>query len=338
MKKIEVNTKERKYTIHLCCGALNETAAVVDELCKSKSVFIITDSGVPERWVDALAEQLGKPPVFVFEQGEASKNIEIYGEILAWLAEQKATRKSLVVALGGGVTGDMAGFAAATYMRGIEYVNIPTTSLSQIDSSVGGKTAIDHGGIKNIVGAFHQPSAVIVDPEVLSTLSERERNNGLAEAVKAGLIGDGELFELFEHDDYMDHIEEIIERALLVKKRIVEEDEHESNLRKVLNFGHTFGHAYESYFGGRYLHGECVAMGMMTVREDEEIKTRRSAVLRRLGLPETPEEEADSEKLANLIMNDKKSGRGSVDLVRVREIGTAVIETTGMEEIRKMLK
>ena len=338
MKKIEVNTKERKYTIHLGCGALNEAAAVVDELCKSKSVFIITDSGVPERWVDALAEQLGKPPVFVFEQGEASKNIEIYGEILAWLAEQKATRKSLVVALGGGVTGDMAGFAAATYMRGIEYVNIPTTSLSQIDSSVGGKTAIDHGGIKNIVGAFHQPSAVIVDPEVLGTLSERERNNGLVEAVKAGLIGDGELFELFEHDDYMDHIEEIIERALLVKKRIVEEDEHESNLRKVLNFGHTFGHAYESYFGGRYLHGECVAMGMMTVTEVEEIKTRLSAVLRRLGLPETPEEEADSEKLANLIMNDKKSGRGSVDLVRVREIGTAVIETTGMEEIRKMLK
>lgn len=338
MKKIEVNTKERKYTIHLGCGALNEAAAVVDELCKSKSVFIITDSGVPERWVDALAEQLGKPPVFVFEQGEASKNIEIYGEILAWLAEQKATRKSLVVALGGGVTGDMAGFAAATYMRGIEYVNIPTTSLSQIDSSVGGKTAIDHGGIKNIVGAFHQPSAVIVDPEVLGTLSERERNNGLVEAVKAGLIGDGELFELFEHDDYMDHIEEIIERALLVKKRIVEEDEHESNLRKVLNFGHTFGHAYESYFGGRYLHGECVAMGMMTVTEDEEKKTRLSAVLRRLGLPETPEEEADSEKLANLIMNDKKSGRGSVDLVRVREIGTAVIETTGMEEIRKMLK
>ena len=146
------------------------------------------------------------------------------------------------------------------------------------------------------------------------------------------------MFELFEHDDYMDHIEEIIERALLVKKRIVEEDEHESNLRKVLNFGHTFGHAYESYFGGRYLHGECVAMGMMTVTEVEKIKTRLSAVLRRLGLPETPEEEADSEKLANLIMNDKKSGRGSVDLVRVREIGTAVIETTGMEEIRKMLK
>ena len=146
------------------------------------------------------------------------------------------------------------------------------------------------------------------------------------------------MFELFEHDDYMDHIEEIIERALLVKKRIVEEDEHESNLRKVLNFGHTFGHAYESYFGGRYLHGECVAMGMMTVTEDEEIKARLSAVLRRLGLPEAPEEEADREKLANLIMNDKKSGAGSVDLVRVREIGTAVIEPTGMEEIKKMLK
>ena len=338
MKKIDVNTKERIYTIHLGCGALKEAGAVIDELCKSKSVFIITDSGVPEKWVDALAEQLENPPVYTFEQGEASKNIDVYGDILAWLAEHKATRKSLVVALGGGVTGDMAGFAAATYMRGIEYINIPTTSLSQIDSSVGGKTAIDHGGIKNIVGAFHQPSAVIVDPEVLSTLSERERNNGLAEAVKAGLIGDGELFELFEQDDYMEHIEEIIERALLVKKRIVEEDEHESNLRKILNFGHTFGHAYESYFGGRYLHGECVAMGMMSVTEDEEIRSRLAAVLERLGLPAAPEEDADSEALANLIMNDKKSGAGSVDLVRVREIGTAVIEPTGMEEIRKMLK
>lgn len=338
MKKIDVNTKERKYTIHLGCGALNEAGSVIDEVCGNDSVFIITDSGVPKRWVKALTEQLENPPVYTFEQGEGSKNIEVYGEILAWLAEQKATRKSLIVAIGGGVTGDMAGFAAATYMRGIEYVNIPTTSLSQIDSSVGGKTAIDHGGIKNIVGAFHQPSAVIVDPEVLSTLSERERNNGLAEAVKAGLIGDGELFELFEHDDYMDHIEEIIERALLVKKRIVEEDERESHLRKLLNFGHTFGHAYESYFGGRYLHGECVAMGMMAVTEDKEIRRRLAAVLRRLGLPTAPEEDASSEELMNLIMNDKKSGAGSVDLVRVREIGTAVIEPTGMEEIRKMLK
>ena len=336
MKKIDVNTKERKYTIHLGCGALNEAAAVVDELCKSKSVFIITDSGVPERWVDALAEQLGKPPVFVFEQGEASKNIEIYGEILAWLAEQKATRKSLVVALGGGVTGDMAGFAAATYMRGIEYVNIPTTSLSQIDSSVGGKTAIDHGGIKNIVGAFHQPSAVIVDPEVLGTLSERERNNGLVEAVKAGLIGDGELFELFEHDDYMDHIEEIIERALLVKKRIVEEDEHESNLRKVLNFGHTFGHAYESYFGGRYLHGECVAMGMVPFCGDS-LRDRLKGILEKYGLPTGYG--GDRAALLPLLTKDKKKLGGAIRTVVCQQAGTfALVDMTPAEIGERMEK
>ena len=354
---------------------LDEAADIISDICgvpavgSDRGIFIITDSGVPSVWLDKLKEQLSgvcEPEVYTFARGEASKNIEIYSDILAWLAVNRASRKSLVVALGGGVCGDMAGFAAATYMRGIEYINIPTTSLSQIDSSVGGKTAIDHRGIKNIVGAFHQPSAVIIDPDTLSTLSARELSNGLAEAVKAGLIGDRRLFEIFEQDDYMEHIEEIIERSLRVKKRIVEEDENESSLRKLLNFGHTFGHAYESYFDGKYLHGECVAMGMMTVLEDDGIKRRVAEVLKRLGLPEAPEGEAArdaahdttrdevrdmtrdaacdaandaayKDRILSLLMNDKKAAGDTVDIVRVREIGSAVIEPTEISELSRMI-
>lgn len=336
MKKINVNTKQRNYTICLGRGILSGVAEIL-----GSGIYIITDSGVPSLWVDLLKEQLSaicEPFIYIFPQGEANKNMETYGEILAWLADNRATRKSIIIALGGGVTGDMAGFAAATYMRGIEYINIPTTALSQIDSSVGGKTAIDHNRIKNLVGAFHQPSLVIIDPETLSTLDKREISNGLAEAVKAGLIGDGALFEIFEHDDYMDHIEEIIERSLEVKRRVVEADENESSLRKILNFGHTLGHAYESYYGGRYLHGECVAMGMMKMTENEEIKTRLGKVLQRLGLPTGPaDEDLDKDAILSLVLNDKKAGASGVDIIRVREMGRALIEHADRDEIRRII-
>lgn len=298
--------------------------------------FIITDSGVPDKWVRILSEQFESSELLAFPKGEINKNINTYGDILSWLSDRRAGRKDRIIAIGGGVCGDMAGFAAATYMRGIEYINIPTTSLSQIDSGIGGKTAIDHNGVKNLVGAFRQPSMVIIDPGTLDTLSKRELNNGFAEAVKAGLIGDAGLFEIFEHDDYMDRIDEIIERSLTVKKRIVEEDENEASLRKVLNFGHTLGHAYESYFGGKYLHGECVAMGMMKMTEDEDLKERLAKVLERLELPREPED-ADAEAVLQLVMSDKKAGNGTVDIVRVREPGKAVIESADMETVRRLI-
>lgn len=335
MKTIEVNTKQRNYSIHIGRGILNSVSELEPGGGRS---FVITDSGVPGQWVRLVEDGFSSCGTYTFKQGEGSKNIGTYSDILRWLSENKVTRKDRIIAVGGGVCGDMAGFAAATYMRGIEYINIPTTALSQIDSGIGGKTAVDHNGIKNIVGAFHQPSMVIIDPATLGTLDRRELNNGLAEAVKAGMIGDVALFEIFENDDYMDRIDEIIERSLIVKKKIVEEDENEASLRKVLNFGHTIGHAYESYFGGRYLHGECVAMGMMAMTEDAEIRERLKAVLSRLGLPCEPEQGgADPDELLQLIMNDKKAGSGSVDIIRVPKIGSAVIQKADMDEIRRLL-
>lgn len=331
--KLDIHTKQREYSIYIGRGMLGSAASLIGTDRRS---FIITDSGVPDKWVRILSEQFEGSELLTFPKGESNKNINTYGDILSWLSDRRAGRKDRIIAIGGGVCGDMAGFAAATYMRGIEYINIPTTSLSQIDSGIGGKTAIDHNGVKNLVGAFRQPSMVIIDPGTLDTLSKRELNNGFAEAVKAGLIGDAGLFEIFEHDNYMDCIDEIIERSLMVKKRIVEEDENEASLRKVLNFGHTLGHAYESYFGGKYLHGECVAMGMMKMTEGEGLKERLAKVLERLELPREPED-ADAEAILQLVMSDKKAGNGTVDIVRVREIGKAVIESADMETVRRLI-
>ena len=327
--KIEISTKQRNYPIYIERGVLGRASELISP---DGRVFIVSETGIPQEYKDELQRQFPDAPLYNFAQGEQSKNLGTYGDILRWLAENHASRKDMVIALGGGVTGDMAGFAAATYMRGISYVNIPTTTLSQLDSSIGGKTAVDLDGLKNTVGAFWQPSAVLIDPDTLKTLPARQVHSGLAEAVKSGLIRDRELFELFEQGDPETHLEEIIVRSLEVKRRIVEEDETEKSVRKLLNFGHTWGHAYETYYEGRYMHGECVAMGMMTVLKDEDIRGRLGRVLESLELPTGCD--ADMEEVTRLIMSDKKAAGSTVDIVQVDEIGCGHIETRSMEEIR----
>lgn len=326
---IYIKTKQREYPIYIDRGCLEK----VSELLPGDGTpFIISDSGVPEKWKSLLKRQLPDAKMYVFEQGEHNKNLRTYESILRWLASNHASRKDYVIALGGGVTGDMAGFAAATYMRGIRYINIPTTMLSQIDSSIGGKTAVDLGGLKNLVGAFWQPAAVIIDPCVLDTLPARQLAAGLAEAVKSGMIRDRSLFEKFETENYADDLDDIIYRSLMVKKAIVEEDELENSVRKLLNFGHTFGHAIESFYEGEYLHGECVAMGMMKVVRDSGIRHRLRAVLDRLDLPASCD--ADPEKITELILSDKKMHAGTVDMVMVDEIGNGHIESKSIDKIR----
>ncbi len=330
--EIRIRTKQRDYSILFAHGILAEVSRYVH--CEGR-VFLVSDSGVPLKWQQILKKQYPDAEMFIFEQGEQSKSVDTYVTLLKWLADNKASRKDTIIALGGGVVGDLTGFAASTYMRGISYVNIPTTVLSQIDSSIGGKTAIDFNGLKNIVGTFWQPSLVIIDPETLTTLPSRQLRNGLAEAVKSGMIRDRELFEIFENDDYLNRLDEIILRSLEVKRKIVEEDEREQSVRKLLNFGHTYGHGYESWFKGAYLHGECVAMGMMTVLKNEEIKARLKNVLERLNLP--CECECDRDEVAELITNDKKAANGHIDIVQVDEIGNGHIETWELTEIRRLM-
>lgn len=241
--RLTMRLQEDSYDIIISRGALSRLGKVANLM--NRKVLVVTDDGVPKAYADTVLEQCSDGVCLVLPQGEASKNLSNLEKVLSKLLSEGFTRRDVVVAVGGGVVGDLAGFAAACYMRGIAFINCPTTTLSQIDSSIGGKTAVDLNGVKNIVGAFYQPEIVVIDPDTLDTLTERHWVNGMAEAVKAGLIGDARLFELFETEDELP-LEEILYRALSVKKRIVEQDEREASVRAALNFGHTTGHAIES--------------------------------------------------------------------------------------------
>ncbi len=331
---IPIDLGENSYEIILERGAVKKAAELLGT-DRDRRVLIVTDSGVPREYTDAVARSFKRKSVFIFPEGEQSKNFDTYRRICETLMDLSFTRKDAVIAVGGGVTGDMAGFAAATYMRGIDFYNIPTTLLSQVDSSIGGKTAIDLGKIKNIIGAFHQPKKVIIDPDVLATLPERHLKNGLAEALKAGIIMDEKLFEIFERGEAEERIDEVIERSLKVKKRVVEEDEKEEGLRKVLNFGHTLGHGIEASvpFGELY-HGECVALGMIPMC-GEEIKERVVSALKKTGLPVAYP--FDREKVREAVSHDKKSENEGVTAVFSRKIGTFEFVKTDADELMKLI-
>lgn len=297
-------------------------------------VMIVTDRGVPEQYHQEVLKQCSQGYLYVAEQGEGTKSLPVYEDILSKLLELNFSRKDLVLALGGGVIGDLSGFVAGTFKRGMRFASIPTTTLSQIDSSIGGKVAVNFGEVKNVVGTFYHPEVVVIDLNTVKTLTKRHYHNGLVEAVKAGLIADRELFELFEHADNVDeHLEEIIVRALKVKKAVVEQDEKEENLRKILNFGHTIGHAIESiYHLEGYYHGECVGMGMMKILEDEEIKERLRKVLLKLEVP--LEAEYDVDEVIEFIKKDKKANGDYVTVVQVEKIGEAKLIPVEIESLR----
>lgn len=333
---IPVKTTLGGYDIVLERGALQR---VEEYLNLNRKVLIVTDSGVPESYVKAVAKKCKSPKIFTFPQGEQSKNFDTYKDILSALCEGEFTRSDCVVAVGGGVVGDMAGFAAASYMRGIDFYNIPTTLLSQVDSSIGGKTAIDFMGYKNIVGAFYQPKCVIIDSDTLKTLPSRQISNGLAESVKMALTSDKELFELMENENTEENIDEIIHRSLLIKRSVVQEDEREAGLRKILNFGHTAGHAIESVSMDKYYHGECVAMGMLYFIGDD-LKNRLINVLKKLNLPYTSE--ISAEDIISASAHDKKKAGDKISVVRVETIGQFILENidfnTYCDIIRKAAK
>ncbi len=314
---IPVNVESGNYNIYLERGAIN---CANEYFNIDRKVLIVTDSGVPKEYTECVAAQCKEAKTFTFTEGEASKNFDTYKAILDCLVSGGFTRTDCVVAVGGGVVGDMAGFAAATFMRGIDFYNIPTTVLSQVDSSVGGKTAIDFGGYKNIVGAFYQPKAVIIDPDTLKTLPDRQISNGLAEAVKMALTHDKELFTMFESDNF--DIDTVIERSIKIKKSVVEADEKESGLRKVLNFGHTVGHAIESNTPSLY-HGECVALGMLPMCS-ESVRKCLTPVLKKLNLPQKIY--LDTQKIIDTMSHDKKMAGDSISVVWVENIGEFKIE------------
>ena len=331
--KLTVKTSMGDYNIVIERGSINS----LSEYCNTdKKALIVTDSGVPFEYAEAVSKQFKNNIIMVIPQGEKSKSFETYKELLEVLNENAFTRADCIVAVGGGVVGDLSGFTAATYMRGIDFYNIPTTLLSQVDSSIGGKTAIDFGGYKNTVGAFYQPKAVIIDPDVLKTLSKRQFNNGLAESIKMAATSDKALFEMFENNNAEDIIDTVIERSLKIKKAVVEEDEKELGLRKVLNFGHTAGHAIETAAGlSDYLHGECVSMGMLAF-SSHSVREKLINVLTKYNLPVKFDFPAD--EILSALRHDKKAKGDGVNVVFVNEIGSFEFKYLTFNELEKTVK
>lgn len=292
----------------------------------NRRVLIITDSGVPIDYAKQVAQQCKCPSILTVEQGEQSKSLKVYEMIISVMLEKNFSRSDCVVAVGGGVVGDLAGFVASSYMRGVDFYNIPTTLLAQVDSSIGGKTALNFRSVKNIIGAFYPPKAVLIDTDVLKTLPKRQFACGMAEAIKMSLTCDKELFELIENDG---DTEEIIRRAILIKKGITEKDEKESGLRRVLNFGHTIGHGIESV-KKELFHGECVALGMLPVCSDS-VRARLVPVLERYNL--LVEIDIDKNELYKAMLHDKKADGETVTEIFVDEIGSYEMKKISLRKL-----
>ncbi len=328
---VRMNLGENSYDIIVERSSL---ASADKYLNLNRNVLIVTDDGVPPIYSQTIAKLSKNPILITLKQGEDTKSFESLQKLCSIMLQNGFSRKDCVVAVGGGVIGDLSGFAAASFMRGIDFYNIPTTVLSQVDSSIGGKVAINFEGIKNIIGAFYQPKCVLIDPDVLKTLPQRQISNGLAEAVKMGLTSDASLFELFENGEVADNIEEIIISSLNVKKSVVEQDEKEAGLRKILNFGHTIGHAIESNKFGELYHGECVALGMLYMCS-QSVCERLIPVLKKLNLP--TKTNYNKNEVIKALSHDKKSSEDSIAVIYVDEIGSFKIREKTVNEIAELL-
>ncbi|MDY5440795.1 MAG: 3-dehydroquinate synthase [Candidatus Enteromonas sp.] len=322
--KISVHAS-RPYNIHIERGL----AAMIPHLLgiHSKSL-ILTDSGVPSIYAESLQKRIPNSLIFVIPEGEKSKSSDSFLKILSFLVANHFSRKDCLISLGGGVVGDLGGFVASTYMRGIAFYNIPTTLLSMVDSSIGGKTGIDFEGYKNIVGSFYPPKAVFIDPDYLSTLDKRQFAAGFAEIVKMAATLDKDFFDEIKAGTLPIEIQ--IEKALRIKKKVVEEDEKESGIRKVLNFGHTLGHAYEVCGDGRFLHGEAIAMGMLPF-SSPEVREEIQNVLIQNRLPIDPS--IDVARIETAIRHDKKGDGETVDAVFCPILGKYEIKKCSISEI-----
>lgn len=346
--KLQVRT-EKPYTVTVERGVLDRVGEIARETQRPGArVMIFSESHVfplyGER-VQASLEAAGfRPSVFTFPAGEPSKQISTVCEMYRALAENGFTRTDFAVTLGGGVTGDMGGFAAATFLRGIPFIQVPTSLLAQVDASVGGKTGVDLPFGKNLVGAFHQPAAVAADPDVLKTLPDHYFRDGMGEVVKYGCIADRELFDSLENGTALDDLEQVLFRCVDCKRRLVEEDALDTGARMVLNFGHTFGHALEKLHGFCGLsHGEAVGIGMLLACGAGEALgvtepgtgRRLQAVLERYGLP--TEDGFSKEELVAATALDKKSAGDVLRLILIPQIGRSVVYPITREKLLQVL-
>ncbi len=349
MKKLIVQLDDRSYPIYIGSGLLSCPELLTQHI-KSKQVLVVTNETIAPLYLDAILKNLQGYIVetVILPDGEQYKTLDFVAKIFDKLLAGKFSRNATLIALGGGVIGDMGGFAAACYQRGIPFLQIPTTLLAQVDSSVGGKTGVNHALGKNMIGAFYQPQCVIADADVLDTLDNRQLSAGLAEVIKYGLIRDAEFFVWLENniDALLARDKQAlafaIERSCINKAEIVAEDETEAGIRATLNLGHTFGHAIETGIGyGQYLHGEAVAIGTCQAADlsrrrgwlnDEDV-TRIIALFNKAKLPVNPPEEIDAQRFLELMAVDKKNVDGQIRLILLKKIGEATLPVDVNQEL-----
>lgn len=349
MHTLTVNLGDRSYPIHIGQGLLGKPDLLAPHI-RGRQVLVVSNETIAPLYLEAVIGMLADYDVatVILPDGEQYKNLETLNTIYTALLEHRFNRGCTLAALGGGVVGDITGFAAASYQRGVAFVQIPTTLLAQVDSSVGGKTGVNHPLGKNMIGAFHQPRCVLIDTDTLDTLDDRQLAAGLAEVIKYGLIHDADFFAWLEQ-----HIGSLkardkqalshaIARSCAIKAEVVAADERESGMRALLNLGHTFGHAIETGTGyGNWLHGEAVAAGMVMAadlsarhgwlsRSDVERTTR---LLRQAGLPVAPPAEMSERQFLDLMAVDKKAVDSGLRLVLLKAIGTAVVSADFRPEL-----
>ena len=343
MKKIHVSTG-RPYDVFIERGIIDNCSDYVKNLSSAQKITVISDSNVApiymQRVIDSLCKDGFSVNTHIFNAGEESKTLATIAQMYDSLAKFGMTRKDLIIALGGGVTGDMAGFAAATYLRGIDFIQIPTSLLAQVDSSVGGKTGVDIEQGKNLVGAFHQPIAVLIDPDTLSTLPKEYVCDGMAEVIKYGCIKDSAFFEKLANENALDDIENVIETCVSIKRDVVSRDEKEAGERMLLNFGHTLGHSIEKLYNFKGIsHGMAVAIGMVLIsRAGEKAGITEKGttdkiieVCKKYGLPTS--DNASFENMADSANSDKKTAGSSINLVLLNKIGDSFTKKIPLDDL-----
>ncbi|MBQ2897654.1 MAG: 3-dehydroquinate synthase [Clostridia bacterium] len=348
MNTIRINAS-KSYDVLVQNGCFKDAGRFIKNIFPEGKIAIVTDDTVQSLYADELVENLkscGFDDVFVFSfpHGEKSKNYQTLIDITEFLAEKNLTRTDLLIALGGGVVGDITGFAAAIYLRGIKFVQIPTTFLAAIDSSVGGKTAVNLNAGKNLIGSFYQPELVICDPKMIDTLDDVYFDDGVAEAIKYGAIMDSKLFELFEKSDMRQNLEKIIVRCIELKNIVVTEDEFDVGLRQLLNFGHTIGHSIEKCSNFKITHGHAVAIGMAIIARGcvklgitpENDAKRLISLIEKYNLPTKCE--FDTESLYAPAVSDKKRTGGDITVIVMEKVGGCVLHKIPVEGLKELIE
>lgn len=352
MKIINVDLGSKSYDIVIDNGLLKNLGKEINNIYNNKKIAIVTDENVFKLFgmivEKSLLEYNYNVHFIVVKPGEESKSMETLKSVYEQLVDFNLTRSDLIIALGGGVVGDLAGFAASTYLRGIDLVQVPTTLLAQVDSSIGGKVAVNLEQGKNLIGSFYQPKRVLIDPDVLNKLPDKNIKDGLGEVIKYACIKDEELFHLLAtihtKEQLFDKLECIIFTCCNIKKELVEKDEHDKGERMLLNFGHTFGHAIEKYFNYEYSHGEAVALGMYYItKKSEELELTQSGTTDKIKnilvnfniAYELPD--LDMNIIRDIILLDKKNISGKISLILLKSIGNGFIESIPIENINKVL-